>query len=221
MKRYCNIFFFLILTDVIPAQTLFSSSEDFHHFRIAVDGGWSKRQDKVFFKGSDINDELTYDPDWLNGLNSGIAGSLACSYFWNSWFGAGLRYSADRYDFNKTYSPDVPTYKGGENHYFFEDIIWLHYVGPTMNFRWKIFNSPFILQAALGGGMLMTHEHYNIYGDKFGGTKYVPGLSGDLDVDIPVWKNVALGVQMSSLVGKTSKIEFSPNSNSYTSYKHD
>ena len=209
-----------MLTDALPAQTLFTSGEDFHHFRIAVDGWVSKRQDKVFLKGSNVDDGIIYDPDWVNGLNSGVAGSLACSYFWNPWLGAGLKYSGDRYDFNKTYSPDVPTYQGGESLNKFEDIIWLHYLGPTMDFRWKICNSPFTLQTALGAGLLMTHEHYNIYGDKFGDSKYAPALSGDLGIDISVWRNVALGLQISGLVGKTSKIEFSPNSNPYTYYKH-
>jgi hypothetical protein len=195
-------------TSEVPKGKIFGN-EIYPHFRVTVNGGWSYRTASL---SSSISSDFK---DYWKNLKSGFHYELGVSYYFTEIFGVGLKYneflsSNEMGDVYVEY-PDETTEYGNMS-----DNIRIKFIGPS--FSCRLLNSSkkncFLIDLAWG---------YMDYRDKrsilnmsasFKGGTF--GTYMSIGYDIGIYKNLALGFQISALTGILTQFTFSDGTSTQT-----
>ena len=167
--------------------------ENYQHFRLAVNGGYSYLTAKV---GESVPGDFK---DYIKELKSGyhLGGDL--TYFFTEPLGFGIKY----YLFKSSNSLDN-IYRedsdGNRTYGKMSDDLTISFIGPTFSTRLLNHNKnkAFIMNVSLG---YMGYSNDKIIIDKYKMTGSTMGLSFDIGYDIALSENLSLGFHISSLTG--------------------
>jgi len=167
--------------------------ENYQHFRLAVNGGYSYLTAKV---GESVPGDFK---DYIKELKSGyhLGGDL--TYFFTEPLGFGIKY----YLFKSSNSLDN-IYRedsdGNRTYGKMSDDLTISFIGPTFSTRLLNHNKnkAFIMNVSLG---YMGYSNDKIIIDKYKMTGSTVGLSFDIGYDFALSENLSLGFHISSLTG--------------------
>jgi hypothetical protein len=167
--------------------------ENYQHFRLAVNGGYSYLTAKV---GESVPGDFK---DYIKELKSGyhLGGDL--TYFFTEPLGFGIKY----YLFKSSNSLDN-IYRedsdGNRTYGKMSDDLTISFIGPTFSTRLLNHNKnkAFIMNVSLG---YMGYSNDKVIIDKYKMTGSTVGLSFDIGYDFALSENLSLGFHISSLTG--------------------
>lgn len=171
---------------------------DYPKFRLAFDGGYSRRTKKI---DKDTPEEFVdYYKELMNGINLGCK----LNYFASRQFGFGVKYSHFRSQ-NAMFYYSTASYYGSS--YSYESIINedinIDFLGATFDFRTLHNKNRNSFTTYMGAGYLMFLDRVLSAGIK--AKSKTIGLTLGVNYDIKIFENVAVGVDFSYIMGSISK----------------
>jgi len=167
--------------------------ENYQHFRIAINGGYSYQTAKV---AESVPSDFK---DYIKELKSGyhIGGDL--TYFFTKPLGIGFKY----YLFKSSNSVDniyLEDTDGNRTYGNMSDDLTISFIGPTFATRLLSHDkkNAFLMNLSLG---YMGYSNDKVIIDKYIMTGSTIGLSFDIGYDIGLSDNLSLGFQLSFLTG--------------------
>jgi len=167
--------------------------ENYQHFRIAINGGFSYQTAKV--AESVPSDFKNYIKELKSGYHFG--GDL--TYYFTEPLGFGIKY----YLFKSSNSMDniyVEDINGNRTYGKMSDDLTISFIGPTFSTRLLNHNksNAFLMNVSLG---YMGYSNDKVIIDKYKMSGSTMGLSFDIGYDIGLSENLSLGFQISFLTG--------------------
>lgn len=167
--------------------------ENYKHFRIAINGGYSYQTAKV-------SESVPSDfKDYIKELKSGyhIGGDL--TYYFTEPLGIGFKYYLFKSS-NSVYNIYLEDTYGNRTYGKMSDDLTISFIGPTFSTRLLSHNkkNAFLMNLSLG---YMGYSNDKIIIDKYKITGSTMGLSFDIGYDIGLSDNLSLGFQLSFLTG--------------------
>ena len=187
-------------TSVVPDYKVIYK-EDFPRFRVAINGGWSYRTAKIA-----DNIPIEYDT-YMRKIKSGYHYGGEVSYFFSEPIGVGFKYYVSRSG-NEMDNVSVINPKGETVYGKMSDDISICFVGSFFSTRLLNASKRNCFITNLGIGYLgykddcVLVNNYTIKGSTL-------GLCWDLGYDIGMTKNLALGFQLSYIIGTLTQYEVS------------
>lgn len=189
VKRHQFNFF---QTSEVPKEKVIRP-ENFQHFRIAVNSGYSYQTAKVA-------ESVPIDfKDYIKKLKSGHHFGGDLTYYYTEPLGFGIKY----YIFKSSNNLDniyVEDSNGYRRYGKMSDDITISYIGPSYSTR--LINhdksKAFLMNLSLG---YMGYSNDKVIIDNYKMTGSTMGLSFDIGYDIGLSKNLSLGFQLSFLTG--------------------
>jgi len=174
--------------------------ENYQHFRIAINGGFSYQTAKV---AESVPSEFK---DYIKELKSGYHFGGDLTYYFTEPLGFGIKY----YLFKSSNSLDniyVKDINGNRTYGKMSDDLTISFIGPTFSTRLLNYNkrNAFLMNLSLG---YMGYSNDEVIIDKYKMTGSTMGLSFDIGYDIGLSKNLSLGFQISCLAGTLVKYEW-------------
>jgi hypothetical protein len=169
--------------------------KQFSRFRASLYGGWDYRIAKM-------SDQLTADEkEHYKKMKSGFHYDARFDYFFNRFMGTGLKFDQQIYGAS---SPGYLTETGATGNV--KDNITISYIGPDFCFRLmnrKRTKSFFI---NFGFGYLIYKERMSLLSESTTITSGTLGSSMNIGYEIGLSKNMALGIQLSTMSGILSSL---------------
>ncbi|MGQ1948699.1 hypothetical protein ACT3CD_16530 [Geofilum sp. OHC36d9] len=167
--------------------------ENFQHFRIAINGGYSYQISKV---AESVPSDFK---DYIRELKSGYHFGGDLTYYFTEPLGFGFKY----YLFKSSNSLDniyLEDNDGNRTYGRMSDDLTILFIGPT--FSTRLLNhdkkNAFLMNLSLG---YMGYSNDKVIIDKYKMTGSTMGLSLDVGYDIGLSENLSLGFQISFLTG--------------------
>lgn len=189
VKRHQFNFF---QTSEVPKEKVIRP-ENFQHFRIAVNSGYSYQTAKV---AESVPSDFK---DYIKKLKSGHHFGGDLTYYYTEPLGFGIKY----YIFKSSNNLDniyVEDSNGYRRYGKMSDDITISYIGPSYSTR--LINhdksKAFLMNLSLG---YMGYSNDKVIIDNYKMTGSTMGLSFDIGYDIGLSKNLSLGFQLSFLTG--------------------
>lgn len=181
--------------------------EDFQHFRIALNGGYS-------YQTAKIAENVPADfKDYIKKIKSGYHFGGDITYYFTEPLGFGLKY----YLFKSSNSLDDVYLEDnqGNRHGRMSDDLTITYIGPY--FSTRIFNhdksNAFLMNLSLG---YLGYSNNKVLIDNYKMTGSTMGLTFDLGYDIGLAKNLSVGFQLSFLTGTLFKYNWNDGTTTQT-----
>lgn len=189
VKRHQFNFF---QTSEVPKEKVIRP-ENYQHFRIAVNSGYSYQTAKV---AESVPSDFK---DYIKKLKSGHHFGGDLTYYYTEPLGFGIKY----YIFKSSNNLDniyVEDSNGYRRYGKMSDDITISYIGPSYSTR--LINhdksKAFLMNLSLG---YMGYSNDKVIIDNYKMTGSTMGLSFDIGYDIGLSKNLSLGFQLSFLTG--------------------
>lgn len=197
VKRHQFNFF---QTSEVPKEKVIRP-ENYQHFRIAVNGGYSYQTAKV---AESVPSDFK---DYIKKLKSGHHFGGDLTYYYTEPLGFGIKY----YIFKSSNNLDniyVEDINGNRRFGKMSDDLTISFIGPSYSTR--LINhdksKAFLMNLSLG---YMGYSNDKVIVDKYKMTGNTIGLSFDIGYDIGLSKNLSLGFQLSLLAGTLSEYNLS------------
>jgi len=182
--------------------------ENYQHFRIAINGGYSYQTAKVAesvpsdFKG------------YIRELKSGYHFGGDLTYYFTEPLGFGFKY----YLFKSSNSLDniyLEDTDGNRTYGRMSDDLTISFIGPTFSTRLLSHDkkNAFLMNLSLG---YMGYSNDKVIIDKYKMTGSTMGLSYDIGYDIGLSENISLGFQISFLTGTLFEYDWNDGTNTET-----
>lgn len=192
-SRVKNHQFGFYKTSEVPKRRRGSRYEDYRHFRIAINGGYSYQTGKV---AENVPSDFK---NYIKGLKSGYHFGGDITYYFSEPLGLGVKYylfkTSNRLD--NIYLED-----GGGNRTYgtMSDDLSITFIGPSFSTRMLNYNksNAFLLSVSLG---YMGYSNNETLIDKYKMTGSTMGLTFDAGYDIGLSKKLSLGFQLSFITG--------------------
>jgi hypothetical protein len=167
--------------------------EDFSHFRISLNGGYSNQTAK-------LHESIPSDfKEYYNDLKSGYHFGGDAIYYFSESIGVGLMYYLFKSSNSMAniYVEDIYGYK---KYGKMSDDIMTSFFGPTFSTRFLNYNkrNAFIMNLSLG---YMGYSNNKIVVDTYKLTGNTLGLAYGVGYDIGISENISLGFQLSLISG--------------------
>lgn len=167
--------------------------ENYQHFRLAVNGGYSYQTAKV---AENVPSDFK---DYIKELKSGYHFGGDLTYYFTEPLGFGIKY----YLFKSSNSLDniyVEDINGNRTYGKMSDDLTISFIGPTFSTRLLSHDkkNAFLMNLSLG---YMGYSNDKVIIDKYKMTGSTMGLSFDVGYDIGLSENLSLGFQISFLTG--------------------
>lgn len=182
--------------------------ENYPHFRIALNGGFSYQTAKV---AENVPSDFK---NYIKGLKSGYHIGGDASYYFSELIGFGFKY----YVFKASNSMDniyVENSLGNRTYGKMSDNLTISFVGPT--FSTRILNhdksNAFLMSLALG---YMGYSNDKVIIDYYKMTGSTVGMTFDIGYDIGLSENLSLGFQVSFLRGTLFEYDWHDGSTTET-----
>lgn len=185
-----------------------SRYENYQHFRIAVNGGYSYQTGKV-------SESVPADfKKYIKGLKSGYHFGGDITYYFSEPLGLGVKYylfkTSNRLD--NIYLED-----GGGNRTYgtMSDDLSITFIGPSFSTRMLNHDksNAFLMNVSLG---YMGYLNNKILIDNYKMTGSTMGLAFDIGYDIGLSKNLAVGFQVSFITGTLFKYNWNDGTTTQT-----
>jgi len=200
----------LFILTVFVVGNIFSQEDDYTHWQISLDGGWSYR----IAETRDASPEMK---SYLKGLKSGYIISGKGVYYFNKFVGAGLNVSVSRYYneadkiteslkpiFNSFPYTDTFTYFNISNN------ITISYAAPCVGFRVIATEKhSFLFDASVG--VLWYKEKGYANSQAWEKSESTLGIGIGTEYSYSITKNIAVGVKMSLLSGNLTSYTLQMN----------
>jgi hypothetical protein len=161
-------------------------ANDYTHFRLAINGGWSYRIAKI---AEDLPAEFT---QYVNELKSGYHYGLDATYYWSETMGIGFKY----YNYRSKNEMNIAI----------KDDISINFIGASIGSR--IFGagnrSCMIMNVAIG---YMGYLDNSVAYRDLKITGSTVGIGYDFGYDFGIAKNVDIGIQFSAFLGSIQKFK--------------
>ncbi|MGQ1891793.1 hypothetical protein ACT29H_15235 [Thermophagus sp. OGC60D27] len=167
--------------------------ENYQHFRIAINGGYSYQTAKV---GESVPSDFK---DYVRDLKSGYHFGGDLTYYFTEILGFGFKYhlfkSSNSLD--NIYLEDT---EGNRTYGKMRDDLTISFIGPTFSTRLLSYDkrNAFHMKLSLG---YMGYSNDKVIIDKYKMTGGTMGSSFDVGYDIGLSENLSLGFQISLLTG--------------------
>ncbi|MFW5656190.1 MAG: hypothetical protein ACOC0C_01130 [Bacteroidota bacterium] len=197
--------YFQIETETITQPM---NSSFYHEFRIALEGGFSRRTAK-------IPDNIPNDyEDYINELKSGYNFEAGLTYYFSEMIGLGICYSqfGASNEMENVWLQDI---YGNRTYGLMRDDIFVHFFGPVLSTRFYNYNKKSAFFADFGLGYL-GYDNDAIFVNDIHITGKTVGVSMDLGYDIGLSDNIAMGFEISVVSGTLTELEVSSGSYSET-----
>ncbi len=167
--------------------------ENYQHFRIAINGGYSYQTAKV---AESVPSDFK---DYISELKSGYHFGGELTYYFTEPLGFGLKY----YLFKSSNSLDniyLEDTDGNRTYGKMSDDLTISFIGPSFSTRLLSHDkkNAFLMNLSLG---YMGYSNDKVIIDKYKMTGSTMGLSFDIGYDIGLSENLSLGFQISYLTG--------------------
>jgi hypothetical protein len=167
--------------------------ENYQHFRIAINGGYSYQTAKV---AESVPSDFK---DYISELKSGYHFGGDLTYYFTEPLGFGFKY----YLFKSSNSIDniyLEDTDGNRTYGKMSDDLTISFIGPTFSTRLLSHDkkNAFLMNLSLG---YMSYSNDKVIIDKYKMTGSTMGLSFDIGYDIGLSENLSLGFQISFLSG--------------------
>lgn len=167
--------------------------ENYQHFRIAINGGYSYQTAKV------AESVPTDFKDYIRELKSGYHFGGDLTYYFTEPLGFGFKY----YLFKSSNSLDniyLEDTDGNRTYGKMSDDLTISFIGPTFSTRLLSHDkkNAFLMNLSFG---YMGYSNDKVIIDKYKMTGSTMGLSFDIGYDIGLSENLSLGFQISFLTG--------------------
>jgi hypothetical protein len=187
-------------TSEVPAGKVISN-EIYPHFKAAINCGWSYRTGK-------LADNIPSDfKQYMRDLKSGYHYGIDLYYYFSEQFGLGFRYNNFESK-NKMDNVCITSSNGSCQYGKMSDDISINFIGPLFSTRLLDFNkkNSFLLNLGIGymgyTDKAVLISDYTIKGN-------TAGLCCDIGYDIGLSKKIALGFQLSCMLGTLTKYDLS------------
>lgn len=182
--------------------------EDFPHFRLAANAGYSYRINKI---GDNVPDDFK---DYVNKLKSGYHFGGEASYFFTPPLGMGFRY----YSFRTSNSMDGVYFEDEDGNAYYgtlSDEIAVSFIGPSFSTRIIDYtnHNSFIMSLAIGYMGYVNHMEL-IEPMKMTGNTL--GMALDISYDLGLSESLALGFRLSLITGNLFKYDLHHGGNTTT-----
>jgi hypothetical protein len=192
---------------IVPANKIISN-EIYPHFRVAINGGLSYRTAK-------LADNIPSDFEkYVKELKSGYHIGLDLSYYFSEQLGIGIKYSVYKSK-NEIDNVSVTRPDGSTQYGKMSDNISINFIGPFISTRLLNGNKKNSFLMNLGIGYLGYTDNtllitdYTIKGSTV-------GLCWDIGYDIGISKNLAIGFQLSYMIGTLTQYDISDGTTTKT-----
>lgn len=198
-EKIILILLLLIASNCISAQdTNFTKKCDYPKFRLAFDGGYSRRTKKIAQNSS--GEYVDYNKKLMNGVNLGCK----LNYFASRQFGFGVKYSHFRSQEAMLF---VSTVNGNTYESLITDDINLDFLGATFDFRTQHNKNRNSFTTYMGAGYLFFLNR--MLSEGIIAKSKTIGLTFGVNYDVKIFENIAVGVDFSYIMGSISKFELS------------
>lgn len=187
-------------TNEVPKEKVVGY-ENYPHFRIAVNGGYS-------YMPAKISDNTPSDfKDYAKELKSGYHFGFDATYYLTEPLGFGFKYSVfkSKNSFGNIYAEDQ---EGNREYGKMSDDLTITFIGPTFSTRLLNSNKTNAFLFDLSIGYIGYTNNYVLI-DDFEMTGSTVGFVFELGYDISLSKNVSLGFQFSSVSGDLMEFKLS------------
>lgn len=183
-------------------------NEIYPHFRAALNGGWSYRVAK-------LADNIPSDfEQYMKDLKSGYHYGLDLSYYFSEQLGFGFKYYnyRSKNEINNVY---VTLPNGSTQYGKMSDDISINFIGPFFSTRLLDSNKKNSFLINLGIGYMGYTDKAVLISDFIIKGSTV-GLCWDIGYDIGLTENLALGFQLSYMIGTLTQYDLSDGVNTET-----
>ncbi|MEK6476554.1 hypothetical protein WJR50_03430 [Catalinimonas sp. 4WD22] len=174
--------------------------ENYQHFRIAINGGYSYQIAKV------AESVRSAFKDYIQELKSGYHFGGEVTYYFSEPLGVGVKYNVFKSSnsIDNIYLKD--TY-GNKTYHKMSDDLTISFIGPT--FSTRLLNhdksNAFLMNLALG---YIAYSNDKVVIDDYKMTGSTMGLTFDVGYDIGLSENLSLGFQISLLTGALNEYDW-------------
>jgi hypothetical protein len=185
-----------------------SGEKSFPYFRLALNGGYSRRIAKI---GENVP---VYYEDYVTGLRPGFHYGLDMTFYTTETFGLGVKGLVSHHN-NFMDNVNLRLPNGLSQYGEMGDNIMIYLLAPAMSIRVFDMNTKNALVMNVGMGYLGYHNDVILIDDYDidGGTV---GFAFDFGYDISISENLAIGLQMSMVIGSITKFNLSDGNTSET-----
>lgn len=182
--------------------------ENYQHFRIATNGGYSYETAKV---ARSVPSDFK---DYVEDLKSGYHFEGDLTYYFTEPLGFGIKY----YLFKSSNSLDniyLEDINGNRRYGKMSDDLTISFIGPTFSTRFLNHDksNAFLMNFSLG---YMGYSNDKVVIDAYKITGNTTGLSFDIGYDIGVSKNLSLGFQIAFISGTLVEYDWNDGTNTET-----
>ena len=182
--------------------------ENYQHFRIAINGGYSYQTAKV---AESVPSDFK---DYIRELKSGYHFGGDLTYYFTEPLGFGVKY----YLFKSSNSIDniyLEDTDGNRTYGKMSDDLTISFIGPTFSTRLLSHDkkNAFLMNLSLG---YMGYSNDKVIIDKYKMTGSTMGLSFDIGYDIGLSEKLSLGFQLSFLSGTLFEYDWNDGSTTET-----
>lgn len=192
---------------VVPANKIISN-EIYPHFRVAINGGFSYRTAKL---ADDIPSDFE---NYMKELKYGYHYGLDLSYYFSEQLGIGIKYSIYKSK-NEIDNISVTRPDGSTQYGKMSDNISINFIGPFISTRLLNANKKNGLLMNLGIGYL-GYKDYTVLVTDYTIKGSTLGLCWDIGYDIGISKNLAIGFQLSYMIGTLTQYDISDETTTKT-----
>ena len=191
--------YFKTPTDEIRINNKMNTKKKYPRFRVAANGGWGYRPTTMLGASSDFK-------KYMRKLNFGFHYDVELSYYYQRSLGVGLKYNEflSGNESAPAVHRDGSTEKGDMS-----DNIRTKYVGTMFNYRGLNSKNTNSFLMGLGFGYV-NYQHKGFFVDKpVNINKHSAGFYCSLGYDWGIYKGLALGIQVSGLIGLVGFFKYS------------